>query len=137
MGWFSFLSAAPNAVDNVLDKDKGLITQFGGWVDRNKFTEQEKITMRTESYSDIRKFVVATLDESTVRSVARRDIALLVIKFFILTLFMCGMTYPINPEWSAVWFNLATSSNMGGLVIAVSIFFFGSHALHKHQLSKG
>jgi len=132
-----FFKIAPKAASDVLDKDNGLISQFGGWIDRGNFTDQEKASMNAETYKDIRAFVVDTLDESTDRSKTRREIATLIIKFFVLMLFMCGMTYPINPEWSAVWFNLATSLSVGGLVTAISIFFFGSHAVSKHQKGRG
>ena len=136
MSILDFFKAAPKAANDVLDKDNGLISQFGGWIDRGNFTDQEKATMSTETYKDIRAFVVDTLEESTDRSKTRREIATLIIKFFVLMLFMCGMTYPIDPEWSAVWFNLATSLSVGGLVTAISIFFFGSHAVSKHQKGK-
>ena len=137
MSVLDFFRAAPKAVDDVLDKDNGLISQFGGWIDRSGFTDQEKASMSAETYKDIRAFVIDTLEESTDRSKTRRDIATLTIKFFLLMLFMCGMTYPIDPEWSAIWFDLATSLSVGGLVTAISIFFFGSHTMAKHQKGKG
>jgi hypothetical protein len=84
----------------------------------------------------VQKFVVDTMSENTDRSKARREIAVFFIKFYSLMLFMCGMTYPINEGWSAMWFNLATSLSVGGMVTAISIFFFGSHALAKHHDAK-
>ena len=133
MGLFSLFKAAPKTVDDIFDKDDGLLTQVGGWVGSAHFTEEERAEYNKDNLRDIRAFVVKTLDENTDRSRARRDIAVFFIQFYALMLFMCGMTYPIDPEWSVIWFNLTTSLSVGGLVTAISIFFFGSHAVSKFQ----
>jgi hypothetical protein len=137
MAWYNFLKSAPKSVDDVFDKDKGLLTQFGGWIGNSQFTSEERAEMSFENAKAVRKFVVDTLAESTDRSRSRRSIAELVIKFFLLVLFMSGMVYPINNEWSTTLFNIATSWTLGGLVSAISIFFFGSHAVAKYQEGKG
>lgn len=137
MGWFKrLLGIAPKAVDNVLDKENGLVTQFGSWIGNQNFTPEEMAEMNTNTYKDVRKFVVDTLAESTDRSKSRRAIAVTVIQFYLLVLFIAGMTYPLDTEWSRVWIEIATSWTLGGLVSAISIFFFGSHALAKHTESK-
>jgi hypothetical protein len=135
MSWFDFLK--PKTVDDVFDKDNGLLTQVGGWIERGKFTEQERETLNASQMDAVRQFVVDTLSESTDRSQARRSIAVFFIKFYSLMLFMCGMTYPISKGWSSVWFNMATSASVGGLVISITVFFFGSHAMARHTASKG
>jgi hypothetical protein len=136
MGIFSFLTSAPKTVDDVFDKENGLLTQVGSWIGNANFTDEEKAELTAAQAEGVRKFVVDTLSESTGRSKARREIAVFFIKFYAIMLFLCGMTYPINPEWSKVWFNLATSTSVGGLVIAISVFFFGSHAMTRHNESK-
>ncbi len=137
MGWFSNLfKVAPKAVDDVLDKDNGLITQFGSWIGNSNFTPEEIAELNAQTAQDVRKFVVDTLSESTERSRTRRSMALLVMRFYILILFTAGMVYPIDAEWSKVWIDIATSWTLGGLVSSISIFFYGSHALAKHAESK-
>ena len=42
MGWFSSLFAVDKAAENILDKDKGLLTQLGGWVGGFSHTDEEK-----------------------------------------------------------------------------------------------
>ena len=42
MGWFSSLFAVDKAADNILDKEKGLLTQLGGWVGGFSHTPEEK-----------------------------------------------------------------------------------------------
>jgi hypothetical protein len=133
MNLFSLFTAAPKTADDIFDKENGLLTQVGGWVGNANFTDEERAEHSASNLRDIRAFTVKTLDENTDRSRARRDIAVFFIQFYALMLFMCGMTYPISPEWSMVWFNLATSLSVGGLVTAISIFFFGSHAISKFQ----
>ena len=42
MGMIGRLFGTDKAVDNILDKDNGLLTQVGGWVGGLKHTEEEK-----------------------------------------------------------------------------------------------
>ena len=134
MSLFSFLKAPPQkTVDDLLDKDNGLVAKAGAWIGNGKFTAEEQAEHNLELSKGVQKFVVDTLSENTDRSKARREIAVFFIKFYALMLFMCGMTYPIDSEWSQVWFNLATSLAVGGLVTSISVFFFGSHAVAKFQ----
>lgn len=42
MGWFGNLIGTDKAMDNMLDKDKGLFVRAGGWIDGLGFTDQEK-----------------------------------------------------------------------------------------------
>ena len=131
-----FSRVKPKTVDDIFDKDKGLLTQFGSWVGNSKFTAEESAELNFETVKSVQSFVKETLDESTDRSKSRRDIAVFFIQFYALLIFMAGMTYPINPEWSSVWFKLATSGGVAGLVIAISVFFFGSHGLTRINKSK-
>ncbi len=132
MSIFSFLTSGAKTVDDVFDKDTGLLA----FIDRQQFTDEEKAEMSLTQMDGIRKFVTDTLSESTERSQARRSIAVFFIRFYAGMLFLCGATYPVDPNWSEVWFKLATSGSVGGLVIAISIFFFGSHAIARHNDSK-
>lgn len=136
MKWLSNLIGTPKVIDNVLDKDNGLLTQVGAWVGNSNFTPEEAAELNANIAAGVREWAVATMDENTERSKARRDIAVFFIKFYALLLFMAGMTYPIDPDWSAVWVALATSLSVGGLVAAISVFFFGSHAAAKWQSKK-
>jgi len=136
MRFWSWFTQKPKTVDDIFDKDKGLLTQVGGWIGNQQFTEQERANLDASTITSIQKFVVDTLSENTDRSKARREIAVFFIKFYSIMLFMTGMTYPIDPKWSMVWFNLATSLSVGGLVAAISTFFFGSHLVARYQESK-
>ena len=136
MNWFGWLSSTPKVVDDVFDSENGILVKAGSWIGNQNFTSEEQAELNASNVKAVQEFVVATLSENTDRSKARREIAVFFIKFYSLMLFMCGMTYPIDAQWAAMWFNLATSLSVGGLVAAISIFFFGSHALARHQEAK-
>lgn len=57
MGWFGRLFGTKKAVDDVLDKDNGLLTQFGGWIGNFQYTTQEQ----AEHNQEIRKWSVEYL----------------------------------------------------------------------------
>jgi VIT1/CCC1 family predicted Fe2+/Mn2+ transporter len=136
MSFCSFLKAAPKLTDNVFDKDKGLLTQVGSWIGNSQHTEEEKAEMSRDIGKGVQAFAIATMQESTQRSKARRDIAVHIIKFYTLLIFMTGVTHPIDKEWSLVWFNLATDPIIGGLVIAISVFFYGTHTMRAREAAK-
>jgi hypothetical protein len=135
-GLWNWLTQKPKTVDDIFDKEKGLLTQAGGWIGNMQFTDEERAEMNQANIKAVQKFVVDTLSENTDRSKARREIAVFFIKFYSVMLFMAGMTFPVNPGWSKVWFELATSLSAGGLVSAITVFFFGSYALARHQETK-
>jgi len=136
MNILSWFTGGSKTVDDVFDKDSGHLAKVGAWIGNSKFTDEERAEMNASTVKSVQKFVVDTLDENTDRSKARRQIAVFFIRFYAVMLFMAGMTYPINAEWSGVWIALATSLSVGGLVTSISIFFFGSHALAKHSNAK-
>jgi hypothetical protein len=42
MGWFGNLIGTEKAVNNVVDKENGLLTQVGGWIGKFSYTPEEK-----------------------------------------------------------------------------------------------
>lgn len=136
MSIFSWFASGSKTVDDIFDKDNGLLSKAGAWIGNANYTAEERAELNAENIKAVQKFVVDTLSENTDRSRARRDIAVFFIKFYCLMLFMAGMTYPISAAWSAVWVALATSLSVGGLVSAIAVFFFGSHALSRHHEAK-
>ena len=135
MSWFGLAKSAPKIAENIFDKDKGLLTQFGSWIGNSNFTEEDKAEMNRDLAKGVQDFAVATLEENTDRSKARRQIAQDVIRFYILLVFMCGITYPVSSDWSKVWLSLASLPALGGLVVGVGVFFFGAH-MHRSHIGK-
>jgi len=133
---FSFLKGAPKLTDDIFDKDNGLISKAGAWIGNQKYTSEEQAEANAEMVKGVTAFAIATLSENTDRSKARRDIALLVIKFYIILLFWCVLVYPFDKEWSGFIFNIATSGGLVTLVTGVGAFFFGSHFWSSHVKGK-
>ena len=133
---FSWFTSAPKAVDNILDKDNGLLTQVGGWIGGLNLTDEEVMEQNAATVTSVQSFVKATLGESTERSKSRRDIASLWIKTQLAIILMTCIAAPWNMELAEFYFKLATSTLMIMGTTAIIIFHFGSHGLAKHNESK-
>ena len=127
--WFT----SQKTVDNIMDKDNGLLTQVGGWIGNMNFTDEERAKMNKTMADGTAKFVVDTLSENTVRSKARRDIAVLWIKFELLLIFMIAIIAPFNMEVAKFWLSLAFGELMFWGTMSVLAFFFGPYMLNKHM----
>ena len=133
---FKGLFKTSKSIDDVLDKENGHLAKFGGWIGNMSYTEEDKAEGMAKLRESVQKFAVDTLAENTDRSKTRREVAVFVIKFYCVCLFMSGVTYPIESGWSAVWLTISTSVGLVGLVSGVGIFFFGTHAMRSYQNKK-
>ncbi len=136
MSWFSWFTAAPKAVDDVLDKDSGLLSQFGNWVGGMNLTDEEVVRYNAKTVADVQSFVKETLQESTERSKSRRSFAQMWIKMHIGIILLCAIAAPLNMELANYYLGLATSPMIAGITGAISIFYFGSHGLARVNQSK-
>lgn len=136
MSFRSWITGAPKITADIFDKNDGHLAKMGGFFGGLVFTEQERAQMGSDTMKDVRAFNVATMGESTDRSKTRRTIAELVIRFYVLELFMASIIFPFNSEWSLFILKIASGLTLGGLVVSTSVFFFGSHALARHNETK-
>jgi len=136
MSFFSWFTSAPDAIENVLDKDTGLLTQVGNWIGGMDLTDEEVMEQNAKTVTSVQEFVKATLSESTGRSIARRDIAILWIKAQLGIVLMGCIAAPWNMELAQYYATLATSTLMIMGTTAIIVFFFGSHGLAKYNESK-
>jgi len=136
MGWFGSLIGTEKAMDNVLDKDNGLLSQVGGWVGNMNFTEEEKAKMNAKMADGVSKFVEMTLSESTERSVTRRAVAVLWIRVQLAMIAITMGVAPWSMELAAFYLSIAFGTLMVGGTLSIIAFFFGSHMLSSH-LGKG
>ena len=136
MSWLSWLSSSPKVVNDVLDKDNGLLAQVGNWIGNMNLTEEEVMEQNAKTVTSVQEFVKATLSESTGRSRARRDIAILWIKAQLGIVLMGCISAPWDMELAQYYSALATSTLMIMGTTAIIIFFFGSHGLAKYNESK-
>ena len=99
-------------------------------------TDEEVMKANVKTVADVQDFVKATLSESTERSKTRRSIAVLWIKAHLSIVLLCCIAAPWDSELSSYYLSLATSTTMGGITGAISLFFFGSQGLARHNESK-
>lgn len=72
MSFWGRLFGTEKAIDNIVDKDNGLLSQFGGWVGKMQFTEQE----RAEHDTQVRDWGIRQLDALSPFKVTQRILAL-------------------------------------------------------------
>ena len=136
MAWYNPLTWSDKAIDNVLDKDNGLLTQLGGWIGNQNYTEEDAAEMNEGIRKSVVKYAENTINENSERSKARREIAKLWIKIQLALIVLCAIAIPIKPEIAKAYFELATSSVMLGGTGAIITFFFGSYMLTRHNETK-
>jgi len=132
MFWFN----THKAVDDLLDKDNGLLTQVGNWIGNMNLTPEEIMEENTKTVSSVQKFVVDTLSETTERSRARRSIAKSWIQLQVVVILLACVAAPIDIVLATFYYDLATSSLMLSVTTAITIFFFGSYGLARYQEKK-
>jgi hypothetical protein len=138
MGWFSWLGTKEKTVDDIFDKDNGLLTQVGDWVGGMSYTEEEAAEAKERLNAGVFDFVQATLTESTSRSRTRRTLANTWIKSQLAMIFITMMVAPFDMELAAFYLGIAFGTLMLSGTLAVLAFFFGSHLLRTHGVgSKG
>ena len=90
------LTGTSKVVDNVFDKDKGLLTQVGQWVGHQQFTDEEKAKHSAKMAEAVQNFAVATLKENTDRSKTRRDLANKWFDMHIFFIRLCALYLPVD-----------------------------------------
>jgi fatty acid desaturase len=136
MGMFSWFTSAPKAIDNVLDKDNGLFSQVGGWINELNLTEEERLNANAKTVDSVQQFAIATMDENSERSKSRRELAHLYIKFYLLWLSVGFGVWPINENYAIFLITALTGLALGGAFTSIMIFHFGSHGLAKLKRNK-
>ncbi len=136
MSLFSWFTSSSKTVDDVMDKDNGLLAQVGGWIGNMNLTEEEVMEQNAKTVGSVQEFVKATLSESTGRSKTRRSVAVLWIKSQLAIVLMCCITAPWNMPLAKFYMDLATSTLMITGTTAIIIFFFGSHGIARNNESK-
>ena len=134
MSWFSkavgFLSGSSgDGASNVMKVASGI----GGWIDKGKFTDQEKAEFNAAIIPHFQKFMDSTVNENTQRSKSRREIALLVIRWELVMLTVSALLFKFDPIWAKYVFDIATLEVIVYLVLGIGAFFFGAHLIRTQQ----
>ena len=142
---FDWFKSAPKAVDNILDKDKGLLTQVGNWIGGMNYTEEERAEMQQAVNGGVVEFIKTTLTENTQRSKTRRTVAIMWIAVELLLVLLTCVTAFI--EWvkfsgdtftidhlvlSQFYWSVVMSDVMFWGTMSVIGFFFGPYMIGSH-----
>lgn len=95
MGWFGRLLGTDKAIDNLLDKDDGLLVRAGGWVDGLSYTDQEEASDNLKT----RQWGLAQLQALAPFKVVQRVIALSVMSFWVFV----GINIVVAIWVKAIW----------------------------------
>jgi len=136
MAWFNPLSWGEKVVDNVLDKDNGLLKQFGSFINNQNLTDQEVMIQNAKTVDSVQQFVRDTLDENTERSKSRRNIVNKWIRVQLALILMVCICAPFNMVLAEFYFEMATCGLMTMGTTAIIIFHFGSHGIAKFKSKK-
>lgn len=136
MAWYNPLSWSDKVVDNVLDKDDGLLANVGSWIGGQQYTEEEQAEAKTELRKGVVAYAIASMSENSERSKARREIAKQWIKVQLWLVLMCAIAAPFNMELAEFYYKLSTASIMLAGTGAIITFFFGSYMLTRHNETK-
>ena len=139
------VTGTPKMVDNVFDKDNGLLTQVGTFIGNQQFTTQEQVIANKKMADSVQDFAVATLAENTDRSKTRRTLAtewfkmqVWLIKLNVLCVFIDVLAAELGTELHtadaiAV---IAFSGLLWGVTSGIGLFFWGSHTLRSSKFAK-
>lgn len=119
--FFGRLFGSEKAVDNILDKDSGLLARFGGWVGGFQFTEQE----RAEHNRDMRQWGIRQLDALQPFKVTQRVLAFVTAGVWVfMILNIVGAIWLADDETLNRLIELALSQYVAWPTISVFALYF-------------
>ena len=131
MGWFTNLFTS-KSVDNVLDKDNGLLTQAGEWIGNMSYTDEEKAESKERLNQSLVDYIKSTLSENTVRSKTRRFLAIMWISVELFLVLLTCASAPFDIELAEFYWSVASSELMFWGTMSVIGFFFGPYMIGNH-----
>ena len=107
-----------STVLGIASKDKsGLVKAAKDGIDNIKLSEEERAQYMLE-------YIKTQDDQNSLRSVARRLIACIIVGLFAILMAGSAITYAFNEAWSQRLFELATSTTMTVAVGSIIGFYF-------------
>ena len=125
MSWIKALMGTPKIVSTVADTVKSGVSML----DNAFFTDQEKSAASikfTELWLAIQK---ATANENSIKSVTRRILAWGIMGTFLFLILSACAIYKFDPAWAIFIKDSIKDTQLGWLVVAVGVFYFGYYAV--------
>lgn len=138
MGWVSKLLGRSKTVDDVFDKDNGLLAKAGGFVNDLHHSDAERAR-------DYAAFFKDTLTENTERSKTRRALAIkwLDLQIWLIQLVVMGIfidaalgQFGVEIGLAVKLSEVAFSGLMWSITSGVGAFFWGTHLLRNSKHGK-
>ena len=130
---FGLGSGSGKGVDNVMAVAKGV----GGYIDEQKFTPQEQSEFNVKLIGHMDSSMANTVSENTERSKARREIALLVMRWALAMLTISGILHLCGWTEDAKFIrDLVIDDPIGYFVLGIGAFFFGAHIVRAMREGK-
>lgn len=108
-----------------------LVKDIRGMVDDKNFTAEERSRYYAKMGDATAEFAKATMSENTIRSRARRHIAVLSIYFFYFLFLLLVGLWKFDPAWFVATKELAIEFKFPIAFIMIMAFFFGGYYLNK------
>lgn len=132
MSFLSKLFKRSKVVDDVFDKDNGLLTKIGGWIGNKDFTPEERAEMMMGVSQAVREFSVSTVNQSTERSKITREVAILWIKTQLALVLLSTISAIAKHESFDLLWQITTSDVMTWGTFGVMTYFFGAYGYGAH-----
>ena len=139
MGLLSFLNSGTKAAE-IAEKS---VDQVSKGIDALIYTEEEKALAYEKRLEWAGKMVEAHTEhmkvlnaESTVRSITRRWIAIMIFAFTFISLPCIVILFKISHTAAKFAVDLYCAFNVPEITLAAAIFFFGNHMLANFQAGK-
>ena len=125
MNFLTSLFSTKKVVDAIPETAGKVVDGVLSGVDKLFFTDEEKTEASQKAMDSIYSFIKTTMDESSIRSITRRILAVMIVFTFLFLLVFGAFLYFLNPAWSARV--LECAATLSNLVLAVSVFYFGPY----------
>jgi hypothetical protein len=125
------LGAAPKVIDTGL----GLVKDISSGIDHLKFTEEEQSENNKEIFNQVIEFVKLNRDENSQRSITRRRLAVMLVRYFLVMMTVYLLSLEFRPLLSPKIF-LALKMYFS-LVAGVCFFYFGYYGVKSIVQSLG
>ncbi len=123
MNIFKWFTAGSDAARTVLD---GAVKGIDALV----YTDEEKAAMRQKLGDQWLELQKVLGEETTVRSVTRRILAVLIVVPFVFLILAAAVVYKFDMEYAKFLLALA-ESQFGWLVLGVAGFYFGPYMMQR------
>lgn len=130
MKFWDWLTAGPKAAEKVLD---GTIAG----IDKLVLTEEERLDARKSFIDSWLKLQAILGEETTVRGVTRRLLALLVVGTYVLLSIGAVAVWKFDKAFADFIWEVANAGQYGYMTLAVVVFYFGPYVFERLFGKKG